>query len=54
MPIRYRRWYLNRLVRHFKEKNEAQQNASVTHNSETSSNADMFSRFEKQVKNKLT
>lgn len=27
MPVRYRRWYLERLTKHFKQKNEAQDKA---------------------------
>ena len=56
MPVRYRRWFLQRLVRHFEEKNEASKKSSSEplNNKDNSSEYDMFSRFEDQVKNKLT
>lgn len=55
LPIRYRRWYLDRLMRHFKEKNESyEKTKNNSKNSNTTNNVDMFSRFEQQVKNKLT
>jgi hypothetical protein len=42
-------------VRHFEEKNNARKKATEPlKNQEDSSNLDMFSRFEDQVKNKLT
>ena len=55
MPVRYRRWFLQRLVRHFEEKNKSTKEATEPlSNQEKSNNLDMFSRFEDQVKNKLT
>jgi hypothetical protein len=48
LPIRYRRWYLDRLVKHFNDKNEAA-------NKETSPNQDQsgFLEFEKQISSKF-
>ena len=56
MPVRYRRWFLERLVRHFEEKNKAIKKSSSEplNNKDKSGEYDMFSRFEDQVKNKLT
>lgn len=55
MPIRYRRWFLDRLVRHFEERNEARKTPTAPiKNKDNVSDKDMFSRFEDQVKNKLT
>jgi len=55
LPIRYRRWYLDRLKRHFEEKNKAYEksNQPISPN-KNSNDGDLFSRFESQVKNKLT
>ena len=55
LPIRYRRWYLDRLKRHFEEKNKTYEKSKEPISSNKNSNdADLFSRFESQVKNKLT
>ena len=56
MPVRYRRWFLERLVRHFEEKNKAikKSPSEPLNNKDKSGEYDMFSRFEDQVKNKLT
>ena len=56
LPIRYRHWFLRRLVRHFDSKNKAIEKAQNSSPSPQNSkdNLDMFSRFENQVKNKLS
>ena len=55
MPVRYRRWFLQRLVRHFEDKNETRKKATEPlKQQDDSENLDMFSRFEDQVKNKLS
>ena len=55
LPIRYRRWYLDRLKRHFEEKNKAYEKSNQPIKPNKNSNdGDLFSRFESQVKNKLT
>jgi hypothetical protein len=55
MPVRYRRWFLQRLVRHFEEKNELRKKATEPlKQQDNSESLDMFSRFENQVKNKLS
>ena len=55
MPLRYRRWFLKRLVRHFEEKNSRSKTPDEPLNKlENNSNLDMFSRFEDQIKNKIT
>ena len=51
LPIRYRRWYLDRLVRHFKEQKEAYNKDS---DSSSDNNLDNFNAFANQVNSKLT
>jgi len=48
LPVRYRTWYINRLSKHFKDKNESRQNTSSN-----SFDSDAFSKFEKTVNKKL-
>ena len=50
LPIRYRRWYLDRLARHFKEQNE-RYNKDSTQNQD---NLGAIAEFEKQINSKLS
>ena len=52
LPIRYRRWFLDRIVKHFKEQNERLNKDKNTRNE----NNDLASLadFEKQVNSKFT
>ena len=55
LPVSYRRWYLRRLVRHFEDKSKKlNQIQNPKNDSKDDSKLDMFSRFENQVKNKLS
>jgi hypothetical protein len=48
LPVRYRSWYVNRLSKHFKDKNEVTQNKSSS-----GFDSEAFSKFEKTVNKKL-
>ena len=52
LPIRYRRWFLDRIVKHFKEQNERlnKDKNARNENNDLASLAD----FEKQVNSKFT
>jgi hypothetical protein len=50
LPIRYRRWYLDRLAKHFRDRNK--KNESVSEQPSDKLNA--FAEFEKQINSKLT
>jgi len=52
MPVRHRHWFINRLVRHFEEREELRQNASSSNNNPSES-LNNLSIFENQVKSKL-
>ena len=55
LPIRYRHWYLNRLVRHFEEKNkqfnDASSRSSTTRDTDSINN---LNKFESQMNKKFT
>ena len=57
LPIKYRRWFLQRLVRHFKEKNEKIENIRNDKNNNgkasNSENMSMLNKFENQIKSRL-
>ena len=54
LPIRYRNWFLRRLVKHFDEKNKAYEDAKNGNNKNSSSgNLEKLSQFESQVKSKF-
>ena len=55
LPIRYRHWYLNRLVQHFEEKNK-QFEESTSSNSAVrgSNNINNLNKFESQMNKKFT
>ena len=53
LPIRYRHWYLNRLARHFEERNQLQESAKNSSKTSNSENLDKFAQFESQINNKL-
>ena len=38
LPVRYRHWYMDRLLKHFREKNERVNNKNNTHDSENMKN----------------
>ena len=50
LPISYRRWYLDRLAKHFRDKNKKHE--KVDQQSPDKLNA--FAEFEKQINSKLT
>jgi hypothetical protein len=52
MPVRHRHWFINRLVRHFEEREELRQNDSSSNNNPSES-LNNLSIFENQVKSKL-
>jgi hypothetical protein len=58
LPTRYRRWFLDRLVRHFKEKNEATEkaknNASNSLGDENNSNIDAFNKYQALLDKKFS
>tara|TARA_Y100001972_G_C7417384_1_gene215865 strand:- start:175 stop:354 length:180 start_codon:yes stop_codon:yes gene_type:complete len=51
LPVRYRRWYLDRLARHFKEQNEKY---NKNFNNEGDKDMGAFAEFEKQINSKLS
>ena len=55
LPIRYRTWFLRRLVQHFDEKNKAYDEAKSNANNKNSSpdNLLKLSQFESQIKSKF-
>ena len=53
LPIRYRHWYLNRLTRHFEEKNKLYDSVKNSSKTSKSDNLDKFAQFESQINNKL-
>ena len=53
LPIRYRNWYLNRLARHFEEKNKLHESVKNNGNNNNHGNLDKFAQFESQINNKL-
>ena len=52
LPIRYRRWFLDRIVKHFKEQNERLNKDKNTSNE--SNDLASLADFEKQVNSKFT
>jgi hypothetical protein len=52
LPIRYRRWFLDRIVKHFKEQNE-RLNKNKNPSNESNDLASLAD-FEKQVNSKFT
>lgn len=52
LPIRYRRWFLDRIVKHFKEQNERLNKDRNTSNE--SNDLASLADFEKQVNSKFT
>lgn len=50
LPIRYRRWYLDRLAKHFRDKSARHEKAS----DQPSNKLNAFAEFEKQINSKLT
>lgn len=55
LPVRYRRWYLERLVRHFKEKNEIRENAKNKNSNKNSDTNKMnaFNAYQQDLNNKF-
>jgi len=55
LPIRYRNWFLRRLVKHFDQKNKAYEDArnNKTPASQTNQSLENLSRFESQIKSKF-
>jgi len=55
LPVRYRRWYLERLVRHFKEKNEIRENAKNKNSDKNSDTNKMnaFNAYQQDLNNKF-
>ena len=55
LPIRYRRWFLDRLVKHFNDKNKAYDDAKNRSKSSKNpeSNLQKLSQFESHLKSKL-
>lgn len=54
LPIRYRHWYLRRLVRHFEEKNKHFEDAKSNNNTvQASDNISNLNKFESQMNKKF-
>jgi len=53
LPIRYRHWYLNRLTRHFEDRQELYESTKNKNSKSKSENLDKFAQFESQINNKL-
>lgn len=55
LPIRYRHWYLNRLAKHFRDKNKSYEESKSTNSASNNNNNDLnkFEQFQAQVNNKL-
>ena len=55
LPIRYRRWFLRRLVRHFEEKAEAHEKARTeSKNNSKSENMSNLDKFQSQIDKKFS
>ena len=52
LPVRYRSWYVDRLVKHFKEKNETRNN-SEEKSSISQNNKKGFDQFQEMINNKF-
>ena len=52
LPVRYRKWYVDRLVKHFKDKNESRSNVN-TQKGNTHENQKGFSQFQEMINNKF-
>ena len=52
LPVRYRNWYTNRLVKHFKDKNESRSSAT-SQQGNTHDNQKGFSQFQEMINNKF-
>jgi len=53
LPIRYRHWFLDRVARHFKEKNEAIEKRYNKDASHSNDNLNNLAMFEQQINDKL-
>lgn len=55
LPIRYRTWFLRRLVKHFDDKNKAFEDVrnGGNKNSNSGNQMDMLNKFEAGIKNKF-
>ena len=55
LPIRYRSWFLRRLVKHFDDKNKAYEDARNKKSSPSQSNNSLekLSQFESHIKSKF-
>ena len=57
LPTRYRRWFLDRLVRHFKERNKSVEKSRKGETNslgdESSSNVDAFNKYQEMLDKKF-
>ena len=55
LPIRYRSWFLRRLVKHFDDKNKAYEDAreKSRQTDRSTGSLDKLSQFESQIKSKF-
>jgi hypothetical protein len=55
LPIRYRRWYLRRLAKHFDDKNKAYEESKNKNSSPSrqENSLEKLSQFESQIKSKF-
>jgi hypothetical protein len=52
LPIRYRRWFLERLIKDFEQRNQAAKGQPAS-NQSASENMDKLSKFEEMMSNKF-
>ena len=54
MPIRYRRWYLDRLIKHFDKRNKMYENAGNPSSHRDSPDTAGFDKFNEMINNKFS
>lgn len=55
LPVRYRKWFIERLVKHFSEKNKLYENSDNNKNQRTVDNTDMssFNKYQEMIDKKF-
>ena len=53
LPVRYRKWYVDRLVKYFEERNERAKNSVKPNNNINADNKKGFDLFQEMIDNKF-
>ena len=53
LPVRYRHWYLKRLVQHFEEKNKIREEIKNSNNQNKNSQLNSLAAYENSLNNKF-